>query len=158
MGAHHSQQDDQEQRNPEQRADDRRDAADNALASGLSGYIRAVADALDVTVEATDFEVSDTATAYLGLAVTSPQHPGHDLMLIWSERQGWALAAETSPAERPAVLAYLGPDLVPNPAAVARFVRDAIADFPVGERTPPTITPGRRDLGARLARYAQRWR
>jgi hypothetical protein len=149
---------DEEQRNPEQlperHADDRRAAADSALARGLSGYIRAVADALDVTVEATDFEVSDTATAYLGLAVTSDQHPDHDLMLIWSERHGWLLAAETAPAERPAVLAYLGADLVPEPASVARFVRNAIADFPGGARTPPSITAGRRDVGARLARYA----
>jgi hypothetical protein len=145
MGPGHSRQD-----------DDRRDAADSALVRGLSGYIRAVAHALDVTVEATDFEVSDTATAYVGLAVTSALHPDHDLMLIWSERHGWALAAETGPAERPAVLAYLGADPVPNPAAVVRFVRDSISEFPEGERTPPTITLGRRDVGARLARYAAR--
>lgn len=144
---------DQERRNL-QRADDGRAAADVALVSGLSGYVRAVADALDVTIEATDFEVSDTATAYFGLAVRSTQHPDHDLMLIWSERHGWALAVETAPAEQPAVLAYLGADLVPEPATVARFVRDAIKDSATGERTPPSITVGRRDVGALLAQYA----
>jgi hypothetical protein len=158
MAADHPHRSDQEQRNPEQRADDRRAAVDIALVSGLSGYIRAVAGALDVTIEATDFEVSDTATAYLGLAVQSAHHPHHDLMLVWNEWHGWALAAETTPAEQPAVLAYLGADLVPEPATVARFVRDAIGDFPEGERMPPSIAVDRHDVGARLARYAARRR
>lgn len=144
----------QEQQGPEHHADARRAAVDVVLVSGLSGYVRAVADALDVTIEATEFEVSDTATAYLGLAVQSAHHPHHDLMLVWSERHGWALAAETTPVEQPVVLAYLGADLVPEPAEVARFVRATIADFPEGERTPPSITIDRRDVGARLARYA----
>lgn len=156
MAADHPHRGDQGQRHPEQRADDRRAAVDTALVGGLSGYVRAVAGALDVAIEATEFEVSDTATAYLGLAVQSEHHPHHDLMLIWSEWHGWALAAETTPAEPPAVLAYLGADLVPEPAVVARFVRDTIADFPEGERMPPSITVDRRDVGARLARYAVR--
>lgn len=156
MAADHPHWDDQEQRNPDQRADDRRAAVDLALVGGLSGYVGAVADALDVTIEATGFEVSDTATAYLGLAVQSAHHPHHDLMLIWSEWHGWALAAETDPVEQPVVLAYLGADPVPEPGAVARFVRATIADSPKGERTPPSITVDRRDVGARLARYAAR--
>ena len=135
-------------------ADDGRAAADAALVSGLSGYVRAVADALDVTIEATDFEVSDTATAYFGLAVRSAQHPDPDLMLTWSERHGWTLAVETAPAEQSAVLAYLGADLIPEPATVARFVRDAIKDSSTGERTPPSISDARPDVAARLARYA----
>jgi hypothetical protein len=144
----------QERRDPAQGADDRRAAADVALVSGLSGYIRAVADAIDVPVEATDFEVSDTATAYLGLALRSAHHPDHDLMLVWSERHGWVLAVETTPAERPAVLAYLGADLVPEPATVARFVTNALSEFPRGERTPPSVSVARRQVGALLARYA----
>lgn len=158
MAADHPHRGDQEQRNPPQRADDRRAAVDTALVSGLSGYVRAVADALDVAIEATEFEVSDTATAYLGLAVQSAHHPHHDLMLVWSEWHGWALAAETTPVEQPVVLAYLGADLVPEPAVVARFVRATIADFPEGERTPPSITIDRRDVGVRLARYVVRRR
>lgn len=157
MAVDHPHRRDQEQRDPEQRADARRAAVDIALVSGLSGYVRAVADALDVTIEATEFEVSDTATAYLGLAVQSAHYPHHDLMLVWSEWHGWVLAAETDPVEHPIVLAYLGADPVPEPAAVARFVRATIADFPEGERTPPSITVDRRDVGARLARYAVRW-
>lgn len=157
MAVDHPPRGDQGQPNPEQqRADDRRAAVDIALISGLSGYVHAIADALDIAIEATEFEVSDTATAYLGLALQSAHHPHHDLMLVWSEWHGWALAAETTPAEHPAVLAYLGADLVPEPAVVAQFVRDAIADFPEGERTPPSITVDRHDVGTRLARYAVR--
>jgi hypothetical protein len=137
---------------------DRHAAADGALVSGLSGYIRAVAAAVGVPVEATDFEVSDTATAYLGLAVRSGRHPDHDLMLVWSERHGWALAVETTPAERPAVLAYLGADLIAEPGVVARFVADALVELPDREGVPPSITAGRRDVGALLARYAERRR
>jgi hypothetical protein len=113
-----------------------------------------VAHAVNVAVEATDFEVSDTATAYLGLAVRSAEHPDHDLMLVWSERQGWALAVETAPAEQPAVLAYLGADVVPEPVTVARFVRAALADPEGAEHAPPRIAVGRRDVGALLHRYA----
>ncbi|WP_245617441.1 DUF6292 family protein [Amycolatopsis taiwanensis] len=40
--------------------------------------------------EATSFEVSDTATAYLGLARRWSARPVDDLMLVWSERHGWA--------------------------------------------------------------------
>ncbi|HEY4460380.1 MAG TPA: DUF6292 family protein [Pseudonocardiaceae bacterium] len=133
---------------------EQRAAADTALVSGLSGYVRAVADAIDVPVEATDFEVSDTATAYLGLALRSARHPDHDLMLVWSERHGWVLAVETNPAEQPAVLACLGTDLVPEPAKVARFVTDTLAHFPQGEHLPPNLTVGRRQVGSLLARYA----
>ncbi|HEY4021896.1 MAG TPA: DUF6292 family protein [Pseudonocardiaceae bacterium] len=140
--------------NPEPRGLDRRDAADTALIRGLSGYVLAVADAVNVAVEATDFEVSDTATAYLGLAVRSEEHPDHDLMLVWSERHGWALAVETAPAEQPAVLAYLGADVVPEPSAVARFVKDALTDSSGAEHTPPSISVGRRDVGGLLQRYA----
>lgn len=109
---------------------------------------------MNVAVEATDFEVSDTATAYLGLAVRSAEHPDHDLMLVWSERHGWALAVETAPAERPAVLAYLGADVVADPTEVARFVKDALADSAGAEHIPPDIVISRREVGALLGRYA----
>ena len=58
------------------RGGDRRAEADRALAEGLAGYVRAVAAALNVGAEATAFEVSDTATAYLALSVRSTAHPG----------------------------------------------------------------------------------
>ncbi|MDQ0383162.1 DUF6292 family protein [Amycolatopsis thermophila] len=126
------------------------------LNRGLAGYLRAVAEAVGVPVEATSFEISDTATAYLGLTRRWTLRPGEDLMLVWSERDGWAVAVETVPGEAPVVLAYFaGDDVVPTPAAVARFVTEVIATGPSGAPRPdfPT-TVAREELTERLAPYA----
>ena len=136
------------------RGGDRRAEADRALAEGLAGYVRAVAAALNVGAEATAFEVSDTATAYLALSVRSTAHPGRDLMLVWTERYGWALSVETAPTEPPAVLACLGPDVVPGPVEVVGFVTGVLAGSSRASRVPPRVVAGRREVGARLARYA----
>jgi len=136
------------------RGGDRRAEADRVLADGLAGYVRAVAGALNVDAEATAFEVSDTATAYLALSVRSPAHPGRDLMLVWTERQGWALSVETAPTEPPAVLAYLGPDVVPEPVEVAGFVIGVLTGSSRDGCVPPGVVAGRREVGTRLARYA----
>ncbi|WP_236794109.1 DUF6292 family protein [Amycolatopsis sp. GM8] len=105
----------------------------HALSQGLAGYVRAVAAALELPAEGTSFEISDTATAYLALRHAA-RRPGEDLMLVWSERTGWAVAVETAPST---VLAYFGDDAVPEPRLVARFVREVLA--------------GRRDPGRRPA-------
>jgi hypothetical protein len=102
-----------------------------SLSVRLAGYVHQVAAAVGVPAEATGYEVTDTATAYLGLDQRSPSRPDHDLMLVWDERLGWYLAVETSPTETPVVLAYLDAELVPTPAAVAQFVADTAA----GHRT-----------------------
>jgi hypothetical protein len=133
------------------------DVDDDTVARGLTGYVRAVAGALNLGVEATGFEVSDTATAYLALAVRSPEHFGRDLMLVWTELHGWALAVETAPSEQPEVLAYLGADPIPGPRDVAGFVDGVLAGPAPAEHItpgiPPDITITRRDLGARLTPY-----
>lgn len=98
-----------------------------AVTRGLAGYLSAVATAVGVPVEGTSYEVSDTATAYLALIRRLPDRPDHDLMLVWSERVGWAISVETQPTEPPVVLALLGGDLVPEPQAVVRFVTAVLA-------------------------------
>jgi hypothetical protein len=98
-----------------------------ALSRSLAGYVRQVAAAIGVPTDAVGYEVSDTATAYLGLAQRSLSHSNRDLMLVWDERLGWYLAVETHPDETPLVLSYLGGDAVPPPSAVARFVTEVIA-------------------------------
>lgn len=126
------------------------------LHSGLAGYVRAVASAVGVPAEATDFEISDTVTAYLGLNVRWVLRPGRDLMLLWTERHGWSVAVETTPGESPVVLGYLGgDDAVPAPRLVARFVAGLVS----GAGTPygcPTfaVDDDRTELASRLARYA----
>lgn len=97
------------------------------LGPRLAGYVRQVATAVGVPAEATGYEVSDTATAYLGLNVRCFVRPGRDLMLVWDERLGWSVGVEPRPGEPPVVLAFLGgADAVPAPSAVARFVTDTV--------------------------------
>lgn len=126
------------------------------LRSGLSGYVRAVAAAVCVPPEATGFELSDTATAYLGLTQRWVLRPSRDLMLVWNELHGWAVAVETEPTELPVVLGYLGgDDVVPGPYTVARFVTGVVS----GRRSPvacPTfpVVDNREGLAERLNRYA----
>jgi hypothetical protein len=133
------------------------DAPDNqwTLHHGLAGYLRAVATAVGVPSEGTDFEISDTATAYLGLARRSTEWPDQDLMLVWSERRGWSVAVETDPVEAPVVLAHLDvDDVAPEPKVVAAFVVDVVAGrYSAAQDTVP-VTPTRQDLARMLKRYA----
>jgi hypothetical protein len=124
----------------------------------LSDYIGAVARAMGISAEATECELSDTATAYLALTRRLPSFPDRDLMLIWSECDGWAVAVETDPGEAPIVIAYFGDDILPEPHAIARFVDDLVAGNHPGQPDPPSSRPADRDnLHSRLARHgAQR--
>lgn len=98
----------------------------SALNRSLAGYVGQVAAAVGVPAHAVAYEVSDTATAYLGLTQRSPNHAGRDLMLVWDEQLGWYVAVETHPDETPLVLSYLRGDAVPLPAVVAQFVTAAV--------------------------------
>lgn len=118
------------------------------ISAGLARYVRAVAEQVGVPAEGTEFEVSDTATAYLGL-----EGPGPDLMLLWNERRGWSIAVETGPAERPIVVAHFGSPLVPSPEEVARFVRDVLAGGPGGPEPEFGPEQDRRALAERLSAY-----
>jgi hypothetical protein len=126
---------------------------DISLRHGLAGYVVAVAAEVGVPVEGTGFEVSDTATAYLGLA---GRQAGRDLMLVWGERVGWSVAVETTPSEPPSVIARLGGvDPVPDPRDVGRFAVDVQAGRGPGAGRPDFRFPGDRDdLAGRLSRYA----
>ncbi|MEV6825124.1 DUF6292 family protein [Amycolatopsis sp. NPDC051102] len=125
------------------------------LERGLGEYVRAVAAAVGVPDESTTVEISDTATAYLGLPRRWPDRPDHDVMLVWSERRGWSLAVETDPADAPVVIArHGGDDLVPPPGAVARFVADTVAGRHTGQESPgPATAATRRSLAERLKPY-----
>lgn len=135
--------------------DDTGGRTDELVARGLADYVLAVADALHVGTEATDSEVTDTVTGYIALGARSAAWPNRDLMLVWNERVGWALAVETPPAEDDVVLAYLGEELVAEPSVVARFVGDVLDGRSAGHDRPPApAEAGRAELGARLARYS----
>jgi hypothetical protein len=122
---------------------------------GLAGYVRAVATELGVPEWATGCEVNEIMIAYLALAHRCPEHPHHDLMLIWGEQDGWLAALETLPTQ-PVVVAYLGHDIVPEPSVVTAFVKDLVAGRRPGRLGPPGFrrSGAHDDLAERLARYS----
>jgi hypothetical protein len=129
--------------------------ATGPLRRGLAGYVAAVAAAVHVPIEATDFEISDTATAYLALTARWVLRPGRDLMLLWNETHGWCVAVETAPAESPFILGYLGgDDVVPSPHTVAGFVTNLV-NGPGRPYACPTfpVDDNRKELTQRLRRY-----
>ena len=103
-------------------------AADDpqALRRALAAYVREVAAAVGVSAEGTSCEVADTVTAYVALSGRSERFPGRDLMLVWSERQGWTVAVETAPGETAQVVGCLGGEVTPAPESVRRFVAEVV--------------------------------
>ncbi|GAB3406743.1 hypothetical protein GCM10027569_17630 [Flindersiella endophytica] len=121
------------------------------LSRRLAAYIGQVAVAIGVPADATEYEVGDTAKAYLHLDQRSAVRSGHDLILAWDERLGWYLASAATPTTKaPVVMAYLDGDIVPPPAAVARFVAGVVAGRG-GSRIRPVQPSTKRDvLAAKL--------
>jgi hypothetical protein len=121
------------------------------LSRRLAVYVDQVAAAVGVPSDATGHEVTDTATAYLALDLRAAARPDHDLMLVWDEHLGWYIAVETTPAEAPVVMAYLDGEVVPPPAAVARFVADTANGCRLS-RFRPVLPPTERGvLAERMA-------
>jgi hypothetical protein len=127
----------------------------SVLARSLSAYVRQVAAAVGVPADAVGYEVSDTATAYLGLSQRLPEHAGRDLMLEWDERLGWSVGVETDPSEKPLVLGYLVGDTVPPPARVAQFVADAVAGHRTDRLRPVLPHADRITLARQMAAQTQ---
>jgi hypothetical protein len=132
-----------------------REDVTTALTLGLNGYLRAVAGAIGESTAGASCEVSDTATAYIGLSRRGPRHGRRDLMLVWSECDGWAVLVETDPTESPIVVSRLGgDDPAPPPWVVSRFVSDTLTDVPSHPQARARHRQDRRHLADRLACYA----
>ena len=115
-----------------------------APALGLRQYLLAVAGLLDAP--AWFCEVDVPANAYVALDQRIPRYPDLDTALVWDERDGWAAAVESASGEDLVVLAYLGEDVLPPPAAVVAFVRELYADGYPGRPDPPCFRrPGAAD-------------
>lgn len=121
------------------------------LLHALAGYIRQVATEVGVPTDAVGYEVSDTATAYLGLADRRAEQPGRDLMLVWDERLGWRIAVETVPGEAPLVVGTLDGDTVPTPGAVAMFVTEVVAGRHTNRLRPVQPVSDRVTLAKRMS-------
>jgi hypothetical protein len=125
-----------------------------ALERGLDGYVREVAAAVGIPAEGTTVEISDTATAYVGLSRPWPGQSHRDVMLVWSEQRGWSIAVETRPTESPVVVARWADDaLVPLPDAVAQFVTDAATGRHVVQKPHDVAVVTRQALAELLRPY-----
>ncbi|MGW4396651.1 DUF6292 family protein [Amycolatopsis nivea] len=111
------------------------------LESALAEYTRQVAELIGVPAEAVTCEVTDTATAYLGLTVRTADLPQRDLMLVWDERLGWSIAIEPRGDDQPPAICHLGRQIAPSPAAVAQFVADVLRGSRRGQLSsvPPRL-------------------
>lgn len=125
---------------------------------GLGRYVRAVAEELGIPSEAADHELDEPATAYIPLDQRCAPYREFDLMLLWHEEHGWAVAVETDPGDPAVVLAYLGDQVLPHPAAIAEAVGALLRGEAIGG-PDPTVYRRARDhdvLDERLAAYAVR--
>ncbi len=96
---------------------------DDALMWGLRGYVRQVTRELGLTGECSYVHAERPAVAYLALDGRLPGFPDRDVALLWDEERGWSAAVETHSGEDVIVQAHFGPDVLPSPKAVARWVR-----------------------------------
>ncbi|MCE6997150.1 DUF6292 family protein [Saccharothrix sp. S26] len=123
---------------------------DDALTLGLRGYVRRVTEELGLSGECSYVQAERPATAYLALEGRLPGFPDRDVALLWDEERGWSAAVETHSGEDVLVQAHFGPDVVPSPKAVARWVHGLMRGARPVDRTG-TESPG--DLARRLAPY-----
>ncbi|RSD13586.1 DUF6292 family protein [Amycolatopsis eburnea] len=123
-------------------------------AFGLAGYVRAVAAAVAVPWSDAAWEVGDHPAAYLALPARCVDHPGRDLILIWSSRRGWKLCMESTLHDPPAVVARLGTQVVPAPAEVESFVGEVLAGRRKGGRSAPSLPKEGPGLTELLSGYA----
>ncbi|XVS60840.1 DUF6292 family protein [Actinosynnema sp. CA-299493] len=127
---------------------------DDTVTWGLRGYVRRVTEELGLSGECSYVQAERPAGAYLALDGRLPGAPDRDVALLWDEEHGWSAAIETHSGEDVLVQARFGPELLPPPRVVARWVRGLFR----GERGTPArfeATPGGSDdLADRLAPYA----
>ncbi|MBB3663559.1 anti-anti-sigma factor [Prauserella sediminis] len=105
---------------------------------GLRRYVEVVAAGLGLEAAAAWSDVDDrTATAYIALDGELPGMEGREVALVWDGRTGWAVGAETHSGEDLVIRAWYGAELLPEPDAVVRFVRELTGGRPVGLDVPP---------------------
>jgi hypothetical protein len=119
---------------------------------GLRSYVGRVAAGLGLDSAGMWCEVADEAAAYVALEQRLASRPARDVALVWDDRRGWAVGVETRSGEDLLVVAWYGPELLPSPEEVVRFVRSVLAEG-VGHSVPPSVcAAARQQVRARLAR------
>ncbi|MFL6125363.1 DUF6292 family protein [Actinophytocola sp.] len=128
---------------------------DDSVARGLLHYVRRVSRALDLHGECSYVQTDEPFSAYIALDGRLGQFPNRDVALLWEEGRGWSAAVESGGGEELLVVARLGADVLPPPAAVAAWAR---ALFEPRHDLRPVTDPDERPstvdgLGQRLAAY-----
>ncbi|KOX24805.1 hypothetical protein ADK67_17800 [Saccharothrix sp. NRRL B-16348] len=96
---------------------------DDSAARALLAYVSKVTRALGLSGECSCVQSDGSRLgAYLALDGHLPGFADRDVALLWEEGRGWAVAVEADSAEPPFVLARLRGPVLPEPAAVARWV------------------------------------
>lgn len=127
-----------------------------ASARGLQRYIEQVGATVGVGPALAVRMLDVPATAYLPLTGRLPVFPEMDLALVWDERVGWAAAVEAVSRFALIEVSYLGGDVLPTPAVVARFVTALLAGDHPGRPDRVLLREVADDnLDRRLGRYAQ---
>jgi hypothetical protein len=103
------------------------DIADNdwlnagvARTNRVRSYVDSVARELGIGLESALIDPGPPASAYLALDLRQPG-TGNDLALLWDERHGWSVVAETNSTSELKILSRLHDKVFPQPAAVAGF-------------------------------------
>lgn len=126
------------------------DCADMAQ-FGLRTYVHRIAGALGVGPESTYAELADQSTAYIALGDRLSAHPTRDVALVWDGNQGWAVGMEAPCGEDLLMLAWYGPDMVPDPDNVVTFTKSVLVGEQTGQPAPPTA--GATSVRDRLVAY-----
>ncbi|WP_199730277.1 DUF6292 family protein [Amycolatopsis panacis] len=121
------------------------------LETALAGYVRQVAEQVGVPLDAVTHEVTDTATAYLGLTSGTADRPHRDLMLVWDERLGWSVAIEPRGNDQPPEICHLRDHIAPPPGTVAQFVTDVLDGHRGGQLSPVPPQLDRATLAAHMS-------
>ncbi|MEU4805651.1 DUF6292 family protein [Actinosynnema sp. NPDC023587] len=125
---------------------------DDFLVRAVRGYVRRVAEELRLSGDSSYVQVERPISAYVALDGRLPGFGDRDVALLWDEVTGWSLAVETRGGED--LVARFGADAVPEPSAIARWVRRVFdGDRSAEVRFSPNGDPSA-DLKARLAPYA----
>ncbi|MFE3175141.1 DUF6292 family protein [Amycolatopsis sp. NPDC059235] len=127
---------------------------DAVPARGLRRYVDAVGAAVGAGPDLVVWLLDAPATAYVPLYGRLPVFPELDLALVWDEQAGWAVAVEADSGFDLVEVSYLGGDVLPVPAAVARFVRALTAGGRPGRPDRPVLREvGDPGLDRRLAAW-----
>lgn len=129
---------------------------DGVILKGLHRYVSLVIEALGLHGDACCVQLEPIASAYIALERRLPSRPDRDVALLWDERHGWAMAAETSSGEDLIVIGYHGLELLPPPRVVATFAESIYSDEATALLDPPPLGEAEAGdgLALRLATYA----